>query len=48
MEDGTELPAYGYRVKDNAANGHSFSGRVSTEVLSGGGSGSPASAIKPR
>jgi hypothetical protein len=32
MEDGTELPAYGYRVKDDAPGGHSFSGRVRIEV----------------
>ena len=32
MEDGTELPAYGYRVRDNAPGGHSFSGRVRIEV----------------
>jgi hypothetical protein len=33
LEDGTELPAYGYRVEDSFPNGHSFSGRVSTEVI---------------
>jgi len=32
MEDRTELPAYGYRVKDGAPGGHSFSGRVSIEL----------------
>ena len=33
LEDGTELPAYGYRVKDKAAGGHSFAGSVDTEVV---------------
>jgi len=32
MEDAAELPAYGYRVKDGAPGGHSFSGRVSIEL----------------
>ena len=35
LEDGTELPAYGYRVKDKSAGGHSFSGHVETEVVTG-------------
>jgi hypothetical protein len=34
LEDGSELPAYGYRVKDST-QGHSFSGRVESHVLSG-------------
>ena len=33
LEDGTDLPPYGYRVKDTAPNGHSFSGRVETSLL---------------
>jgi len=33
LPDGTELAAYGYRVKDPAPDGHSFAGRVSTEVV---------------
>lgn len=33
MEDGTELPPLGYRVKDTGPGGHSFSGRVSIEVV---------------
>ncbi len=32
-EDGTVIPAYGYRVKDSSSPGHSFSGRVATEVV---------------
>ena len=32
MPDGTELPPYGYRVKDTRARGHSFSGRVNIAV----------------
>ena len=36
MEDGTELPPYGYRVEDNVPGGHSFSGRVRIEVAPGG------------
>ena len=36
MEDGTELPAYGYRVKDDAPKGHSFSGRVRIDVAPAG------------
>ncbi|MGP8246556.1 MAG: DUF5696 domain-containing protein [Bryobacteraceae bacterium] len=35
MADKTELPAYGYRVEDSSPNGHSFSGRVSTGLVSG-------------
>jgi hypothetical protein len=34
LEDGSELPPYGYRVKDTSPNGHSFSGRVATELVS--------------
>jgi hypothetical protein len=33
LEDGTELPAYGYRVKDAAPGGRSFSGRVETGLV---------------
>jgi hypothetical protein len=33
LEDGTELPAYGYRVKDAAPGGHSVSGRVETRLV---------------
>lgn len=33
MEDGTELPAYGYRVADKSAGGHSFSGEVDTKIV---------------
>jgi hypothetical protein len=33
LEDGTELPAYGYRVKDAAPGGHSFSGHVETDLV---------------
>jgi hypothetical protein len=32
LEDGTELPAYGYRVKDSKEN-RSYSGRVETDVI---------------
>ena len=32
LEDGSELPAYGYRVKDRTPAGHSFAGSVDTEV----------------
>jgi hypothetical protein len=35
LGDGTELPPYGYRVKDESAGGHSFSGRVQTGLVSG-------------
>lgn len=34
LEDGTELPPWGYRIKDSAPNGHSFSGRVNMELVS--------------
>jgi hypothetical protein len=34
LEDGTQLPAWGYRVKDAAPNGHSFSGRVDIGLAS--------------
>jgi Family of unknown function (DUF5696) len=40
LEGGAELPAYGYRVKDSSPNGHSFSGRVETSLLSGDQTGS--------
>jgi hypothetical protein len=33
LGDGAELPAYGYRVKDTAAGGRSFSGRVETGLV---------------
>ena len=33
LEDGTELAAYGYRVKDGAPGGHSFSGHVETDLM---------------
>ena len=33
LEDGTELPAYGYRVKDASPAGKSFAGRVSVELV---------------
>jgi len=36
MEDGAQLPAMGYRVKDSGPGGHSFSGRVSVEIVPGG------------
>ncbi|HYW44971.1 MAG TPA: hypothetical protein VE959_19070 [Bryobacteraceae bacterium] len=32
LEDGTGLPALGYRVKDQAPGGHSFAGSVVAEV----------------
>jgi len=35
LEDGTEMPAYGYRVKDAAPGGRSFSGRVETGLVPG-------------
>jgi hypothetical protein len=35
LQDGTELPAYGYRVKDSAPGGHSFSGKVEITLASG-------------
>jgi hypothetical protein len=35
LEDATELPAYGYRVKDTAPGGHALSGRVNIGVVSG-------------
>lgn len=35
LEDGAELPPYGYRVKDSAPNGHSFSGRVQIGLVPG-------------
>jgi hypothetical protein len=33
LEDGTELPAYGYRVKDAAPGGRTFSGHVETDLM---------------
>jgi hypothetical protein len=33
LEDGTELPAYGYRVKDASPGGRSFSGRVEVGLI---------------
>jgi hypothetical protein len=33
LKDGTELPAYGYRVTDPGPDGHSFAGRVNVEVV---------------
>ena len=35
LEDGSELPAYGYRVKDSNPAGHSFSGRVEVGITPG-------------
>ncbi|MCX6637622.1 MAG: hypothetical protein NT090_21420 [Acidobacteria bacterium] len=35
LEDGTELSPYGYRVKDAAPGGRSFSGRVETGLVPG-------------
>jgi hypothetical protein len=35
LEDGTQLPPYGYRVKDKSPGGHSFGGSVNTEVVPG-------------
>ena len=35
LEDGTELPAYGYRVKDAGPGGRTFSGRVDIGIVSG-------------
>ncbi len=35
LEDGTELPAYGYRVKDSSPGGRSFSGRVDIGIVAG-------------
>jgi hypothetical protein len=32
LEDGTELPGLGYRVKDRGPGGHSFAGQVSVEL----------------
>jgi hypothetical protein len=34
LEDGTELSAYGYRIKDGSPAGHSFSGRVEVGLVS--------------
>ena len=34
LDDGSELPAYGYLVRDKGA-GHSFSGRVQSEIIPG-------------
>jgi hypothetical protein len=34
LEDATELPAYGYRVKDASPTGHSFAGRVEVGLVS--------------
>jgi hypothetical protein len=36
LEDGTELPAYGYRVQDRSPGGHSFAGRVETGIVPSG------------
>lgn len=33
LEEGSALPAYGYRVKDTSPGGHSFSGRVGLNVI---------------
>jgi hypothetical protein len=33
LEDGSELPPYGYRVRDAGPGGHSFSGRVETGLV---------------
>src|ERR1019366_730778 len=33
LEDGSELPAYGYRVKDTSPGGHSLSGHVETDLI---------------
>jgi hypothetical protein len=35
LEDGTELSPYGYRIKDAAPGGRSFSGRVETGLVPG-------------
>ena len=35
LEDGTQLPAYGYRVKDAGPGGRSFSGWVDIGIVSG-------------
>jgi hypothetical protein len=35
LEDGTELPAYGYRVKDTGPGGRAFSGRVDIGIVPG-------------
>jgi hypothetical protein len=35
LEDGTELPGFGYRVVDAKPNGHSFSGDVETRIVPG-------------
>jgi hypothetical protein len=35
LEDGTELLAYGYRVKDTAPGGRTLSGRVDIGIVSG-------------
>jgi hypothetical protein len=34
LEDGTELPAFGYRIKDSSATGRSFAGRVEVGLVS--------------
>jgi hypothetical protein len=34
LEDGKELPAYGYRIKDGSPAGHTFSGRVEVGLIS--------------
>ena len=36
LEDGTELPAHGYRVSDKSADGHSFTGEVEIKIVVGG------------
>ena len=33
LEDGTELAAYGYRVKDATPGGRGFSGHVETNLM---------------
>lgn len=36
LENGSELPALGYRVQDSGAGGRSFSGRVNVEIVATG------------
>lgn len=36
LEDGTELPSYGYRVADKKPGGHSFTGDVETRIVTKG------------
>jgi hypothetical protein len=42
LQDGTQLGAQSYRVEDRAPGGHSFSGSVTTQVVSDGSTGSGA------